>query len=69
MKRRETYITHANNSHVNKNSLQASQRVTLCPDTHARKSHAYMNLGNNICYKLATCLWGRSLKLHLKNVL
>jgi hypothetical protein len=69
MKWRETYITHAKNSLVNKNNQQASQHVTLCTDTHVRKSHTCIKLGNNTCYKLATWLWGRSLKLHLTNVM
>jgi hypothetical protein len=69
MKRRETYITHANNSLVNKNNLQASQHVTVCTNTRVRKSHACIKLGNNICYKLAAWLWVMSLKLHLANVM
>lgn len=69
MKWPETYITNASNSLVNRNNLQAFQHVTLYTDTHVRKSHTCIKLGNNICYKLATWLWGRSLKLHLTNLM
>jgi hypothetical protein len=69
MKWRESYIPHANNSLVNKSNPQASQHVTLCTDMHGSKSHTCIKLSDHICYKWATRLWGRSLKLCLTNVM